>query len=454
MLLSRANIQKTKNYFKKNGMKDTILALQERLSNRKMEKYAYALPTDEELEAQRKHVFERPLFLSVIVPAYETKPVFMQDLILSVMDQTYQKFELIIADASKSDQVQRVVKDYQEQYEGIRYVRLESNGGISDNSNAALEYVTGDYVGLLDHDDLLTPDALYHVMDAIMQCRKKTGSPVLIYSDEDKTNAYLEKFYEPNIKDELNQDLIMTNNYICHLSFFRKDAIKELGFRKEYDGAQDYDLILRTLLWTEQKYQGEDWSERIYHIPKVLYHWRCHEESTAQNPESKQYAYEAGRRAVEAYLLSRGYAAKVSHLKHLGFYRVEYGENVFDVRKDLGAIGGPIYYGNYISGGAMDASGNCLFEGLRKGFSGYMHRAVLQQGVDAIDIRNMKIREDLIPLFEKTTGYSYPFIRKEEWSDEEIGKIRKKSISFCNKLRAKNIAILYDPMLQIGEEDS
>ncbi|HOO79987.1 MAG TPA: glycosyltransferase, partial [Lachnospiraceae bacterium] len=185
MLLSRANIQKTKNYFKKNGMKDTILALQERLSNRKMEKYAYALPTDEELEAQRKHVFERPLFLSVIVPAYETKPVFMQDLILSVMDQTYQKFELIIADASKSDQVQRVVKDYQEQYEGIRYVRLESNGGISDNSNAALEYVTGDYVGLLDHDDLLTPDALYHVMDAIMQCRKKTGSPVLIYSDED-----------------------------------------------------------------------------------------------------------------------------------------------------------------------------------------------------------------------------------------------------------------------------
>lgn len=450
MMLSMANLRKAKNYLKKNGYKNTYYAVAERFAQRKEKKYTYEAPSEEELAQQREEKWDRAPLLSVIVPAYETKKVFLEDLILSMMDQTYPHFELIIADASKSDAVKRVVLDFQEQYGKIEYVKLEENKGISENSNAALQLAKGEYIGLLDHDDLVTPDALYHVAKEILRARKQSGSPVLIYTDEDKTNTYLEHFYEPNIKLKLNQDLIMSNNYICHLSFFRRDVIQELGFRKEYDGAQDYDLILRTLFWAETKYGKEEWEKRICHIPKVLYHWRCHEESTAQNPESKRYAYEAGKRAVAYYLSQKGWDAKVEDLMHLGFYRVEYGEDIFRIRKDLGVVGGPIYEKDKITGGAMDGKGKILYEKLNRYFSGYLHRAVLQQQVAAVDARNMIVRDDLIPLFEKHFGISYEE-REETWktlTSEEKEKIRKKSLQFCNKMKSKNIGVLYDPMLR------
>ncbi|MBQ8261895.1 MAG: glycosyltransferase [Lachnospiraceae bacterium] len=447
MIFSVANLKKAVNYLKKNGPESTYYAVLERISQAREEKYVYIPPTEEELERQKAEQWKKEPFFSVIVPAYETKRVFMEDLILSLADQTYKNYELIIADASESDVVERTVKDFQEQYERIVYVRLKENGGISCNSNEALAYAKGEYVGLLDHDDLLTPDALYHVAKEILEASQNVGSPVLIYTDEDKTNTYLEKYYEPHFKQKLNKDLILTNNYICHLSFIRKDVISRLRFRKEYDGAQDFDLILRTLLWTEKTY-GEDWERRIRHVPKVLYHWRCHDESTAQNPASKMYAYEAGRRAVEDYMKEKQFEVTVTHMEHLGFYRTEYGEKIFEIRKDLGAVAGPVFSGGKIIGGAMDGKGKILYEGLRKQFSGYMHGAKLQQSVAAGDARNMKVREDLIPLFEKTLGVSYPMQRKdwEKLSEEEVEKIRKKSLQFCNKLKAKGIGVLYDPM--------
>ncbi|MDE6531616.1 MAG: glycosyltransferase [Lachnospiraceae bacterium] len=462
MLLSVANLKKTINYLKKNGLEDTYYAALERIVTRKQRKYQYEQPAEEELERQVNTSWSWHPKLSLVVPAYETKPIFMQDLLLSVVEQTYRNYELVIADASETDVVEKVVKDFQTQYEGIVYVRLEGNGGISDNTNAALDHATGEYIGLLDHDDLLTPDALYYVAKELEKCQKKKRRPELLYTDEDKTNEYLEVYYEPNKKRNFNYDLILTNNYICHLTFYRADIIRKLGLRKEYDGAQDYDLVLRTMALIEDQ-AGEitgtelPWEDHIRHIPHILYHWRCHEESTALNTASKAYAYEAGKRALEDYVKGKNWDAKVSHLKHLGFYRIEYGENTGDEdnlemilrqRGDLGVIGGAVYRNHKISGGAMRQDGAILYKGLHERFSGYLNRGVLQQDVDAVDLRNMTVRKDLISLFEKTTGFSYPVpekYRMQMLSEEEMEKIRKKSLDFCNKVRKKNIGILYDP---------
>lgn len=463
MLLSVANLKKTINYLKKNGFEDTYYAALERIVTRKQQKYRYEQPAEGELERQTNVHWDWEPKLSLVVPAYETKPVFMQDLILSVVEQTYRNFELVIADASETNVVEKVVKDFQTQYEGIVYVRLEDNGGISENTNAALEYATGEYIGLLDHDDLLTPDALYHVAAELEKCRRKKRNPELIYTDEDKTNEYLEVYYEPNKKREFNYDLILTNNYICHLSFYRADVIRRLRFRKEYDGAQDYDLVLRTMMLIE----GQDgnrtgtrlfWKDHIRHIPHILYHWRCHEESTAQSTDSKAYAYEAGRHALEDYIKGKNWKAEVRHLKHLGFYRIEYlessesggsWENMLRQRDDLGVIGGAVYANHKIAGGAMRQDGAVMYRGLHERFSGYLNRGTLQQDVDAVDLRNMTVREDLISLFEETTGCHYPVSGEngmQTLSEEEAENIRKKSLIFCNKVRKKNIGILYDPL--------
>lgn len=462
MLLSVANLKKTINYLKKNGLEDTYYAALERIITRRQRKYRYEPPAEDELQRQMKASWSWRPKLSLVVPAYETKPIFMQDLILSVVEQTYRNYELVIADASESDIVEKVVKDFQTQYEGIVYVRLEGNGGISDNTNAALDHATGEYIGLLDHDDLLTQDALYHVAWELEKCRKKKWDPELLYTDEDKTNEYLEVYFEPNKKRSFNYDLILTNNYICHLSFYRADIIRKLGLRKEYDGAQDYDLVLRTMALIEGqtgKLAGTKlpWEEHIRHIPHILYHWRCHEESTALNTVSKAYAYEAGKRALEAYVKGKNWDAQVSHLKHLGFYRIEYpgnigGEDDWEMilhqRGDLGVIGGAVYTNHKISGGAMRQDGTVVYKGLHERFSGYLNRGVLQQDVDAVDFRNMTVRKELISLFEETTGVPYPVpekYRMQLLSEEDTEKIRKKSLDFCNKVRKKNIGILYDP---------
>ena len=452
MILSAANIRKAKNYFKKNGVKDTLYASAERIIEKRKYPYTYQPPSSEELEQQRKHPWEYAPKISIVVPAYETKPVFMEDLILSVTDQTYENYELIIADASESNRVEKVVKELAKEFEHIVYYRLPENQGISGNTNRGIELATGDYIGLLDHDDLLTPDALFEVAAKLEKAHKKGIEPALVYTDEDKTNTYLEIFYEPNRKPEMNRDMLMTNNYVCHFSVYRSDVIKKLKLREAFDGAQDYDLVLRCMKWTEDNYQ-EQWQKYICHVPKILYHWRCHADSTAENTESKAYAYEAGKRAVEDYLKESGIPATVNHMKHLGFYRVNYEGSVFECREDIGVIGGPVYgkkglFGRTITGGAMNAKGDILYQGLPEYFSGPLHRGALQQEVYAVDIRNMEIREDLKELFWKTTGISYD--GKEAVLDKMGGKekeelLRKKSLDFCNKVRKQGICVLYDP---------
>ena len=389
-----ANLKKTYYYCKKNGITDTYYALRERLYARTsplyMAGYDYVPVSEEELQKQRETVFENAIKLSILVPMYETKPEFAREMIDSVLAQTYTNWELILADASKTDLVKDVVSgaDGSASSMGnvyasdsrIRYVRIAENKGISENTNEALKYATGDYIGLLDHDDLLTPDALYEMVLAIQSAEKNGKTVAFAYSDEDKCDAEAKRYYEPHVKSGFNLDLLFSNNYICHFLVMKADLMKKMGFRKEYDGAQDFDLVLRAFLQKESV-------DEILHVNKVLYHWRCHESSTAANPQSKLYAYEAGKRAVESavetYLkaMHKGNITKdddtfyvnnipvrVVHTKHNGFYRVEYGkgtaEDIFTIRKDIGVVAGPVIKNNKITGGICEKDGKCLYEGL------------------------------------------------------------------------------------------
>ncbi len=430
------SIKKTINYFKRNGFTDTWYAVQERLWEKKHVKYEYEPPVEEELKVQRGKKYDRPLKFSIVVPAYETAEVFLQDLILSVEEQTYSDYELIIADASESNKVGAVVKSFMEQYDNIVYHKLDSNGGISVNTNAAIDMATGDYIALLDHDDFITPDALYLIREKI----DKSDQPVLVYSDEDKTDRYIERWFDHHKKRDFDRELILSNNYICHFSVFRADVIKELKLRKDFDGAQDHDLILRTALWCREKYGEKQLEEKICHVPQVLYHWRCHEDSTAADPAAKQYAFDAGRHAIEEALNAEGIKAEVKEMKHLGFFRVEYEGGIFEQRPDVGIVGGPLFKDEKTVGGAMEADGKLIFDGLYQGFSGPMHIAALRQCVPAVDLRNAVIREELIPLYKEITGYEYPFP-----GDDDIERVKGKSLKFCNKLREKGIIVVYDP---------
>lgn len=394
------NVRKTINYGRKNGYREALCAAWERVTARYYADYVYTTPKEEELAAQREDASVRDIKLSLAVPAFETKPEYMRALIQSCLEQSHTNWELIIADGSETELVAQTVAEYQD--ERIRYVHLMENEGISDNTNQALSYAQGDYCGLLDHDDMLTPDALYYMARAIMDCRQKDITPVMIYSDEDKCDSEGKNFFDPHFKLDFNLDLIMTNNYICHFMMVQTELLRQLQIRKQYDGAQDYDLVLRivsNLLLKEREGQGCKVEEQILHVPRVLYHWRCHEASTAENPLSKMYAYEAGRKALADFTKRMGWKADIRHNKHLGFYRIAYRNCVLQHREDLAAVGGFVVSKGKIRSG--------LYKGQPLIYAGYMNRMDLYQNVTNLDIRNLAVNKKYQSVYEKVTGHPY-----------------------------------------------
>lgn len=193
----------------------------------------------------------------------------------------------------------------------IKYKFLGENKGISENTNSAIQMATGDFISLLDHDDILSIDALYQIVKVI----NENPNVDFIYSDEDKFHFIDEPYFAPHFKPDYAPDTLRANNYICHYSVFRKDLIKKIGgFKSEYNGAQDFDMILRT---TEN-------ATRIIHIPKVLYHWRVHKSSTSMTSEAKPYAIEAGKKAIEAHLQRIGLKGTVREGSNSGTYEIDY----------------------------------------------------------------------------------------------------------------------------------
>lgn len=312
--LTPYNIKKGVRYLKHYGVKGFYARLLERFEEREVEYqewYEKNKPSEEELARQRKKKWKDPVVISVLVPVYRTPEVFLKQMMESVLLQTYPYLELCIADGSGTDDsVENVVKEYQKKDPRVRYRRLEKNEGIAGNTNAAIEMASGEYLALFDHDDLLSPNALFEVASAI----EKEKADV-IYTDEDKVTSDLKEHFQPHFKPDFNPDLLCANNYICHLFVVKRSLALKLGGQDPaYDGAQDYDFIFR---YTEN-------AEKIVHVAKILYHWRVHQASTADNPSSKLYAFDAGKRAIEAHLARIGAKAEVSHTKDLGFYRVKY----------------------------------------------------------------------------------------------------------------------------------
>lgn len=270
------------------------------------------LPSKEELLRQSKEQFEEKLIFSILVPLYNTPILFLKEMIQSVLAQSYSDWELCLADGSDKDheEVGEYCKALAKKESRIKYQKLAENKGISENTNICIKMASGAYLALFDHDDLLSPDALYEVRKAIQSKQAE-----VIYTDEDKVNADTTIYSEPHFKSDFNLDLLRSNNYICHFFVVKKEIVDLIGgLRSEYNGSQDYDFIFRCVEQTK----------RIVHIPKVLYHWRMHESSTAANQQSKLYCYTAGERAIASHLERCKVEGTVTMQEHLGFYRVTY----------------------------------------------------------------------------------------------------------------------------------
>lgn len=446
-----SNIRKTIHYLKKNGVKRAYFAAKERVEAEREDKYVFQAVSEETLCKQRKAGERFSCRFSILVPAFETKEEYLRAMIESVLGQSYGNFELIIADASKSKKVEEVIGSYEDKR--ISYRRLKQNAGISANTNQALMYATGDYAALLDHDDVLTPDALFEMAASIEKAEENGIELQMLYSDEDKCNGDESAYYEVNRKPEFNLDLILSNNYICHFLVMKRQLMQELGFRSVCDGAQDFDLVLRAVnqMLGKDKKRNTKKEIPVAHVPKVLYHWRCHEGSTAENPESKRYAYDAGKRAVEDFLRAREWKGGVSHIRHLGFYRVDYHPDLLSNRPDTAIVGGRLLdKKNKIAGGIYTQKGEALYLGLHKEYSGYMHRAVLQQEAEMVDIRCMKASKEAEEILEEIMGLPYlknPKNNRFDWKDCLRDDVDYKEISrkLCERVRAVGMRIVWDP---------
>ena len=272
------------------------------------------LPGNKELEKQRREKFDYQPKISIVVPLYKTPEKYLLQLVESVKAQTYPNWELCLSDGSgENSPLTSFLKSLEAGDERIKVAYNEQALQISENTNAGIEIATGAYIAFADHDDELTPHALFECVKALNKDRKIR----LIYSDEDKMSMDGHKFFQPHFKSDYNPDLLCTVNYICHLFVVQREILDQVGtFRKEFDGAQDYDFIFRCV-------EAVDPSE-IYHVTKILYHWRCHEDSTAENPESKTYAFEAGKRAIEEHYHRTGIRAEVYQGEFLGLYRTRF----------------------------------------------------------------------------------------------------------------------------------
>ena len=300
-LMNMETVHVAMDFWKENGLRALILKSKHKIQGLDNdydygEWYELTKPSEEELERQRNTHFDYEPRLSIVIPVYKTPERYLQEMLDSIVNQTYSKWEVCIADGSpRGESRERLIKRYADRDTRFKYVILGENKGISGNTNAAMDMAQGDFLVLADHDDTLTPDALFECVKAMNE------DPLydVIYSDEDKLDMDGQALFDPHFKPDFNPDLLTSVNYICHLFVVNRNLVEVIGgFRQEFDGAQDYDFIFRC---TEQ-------ARKVHHIPKVLYHWRCHMNSTASNPESKMYAFEAGARAIKAHYDRMGIA--------------------------------------------------------------------------------------------------------------------------------------------------
>lgn len=383
---------------------------------------------------------------SIVVPVFETGDAYLKAMIESCLMQTYGNLELVITDASKTDRPEKIISSYDDVR--IKYIRLTENGGISANTNPGFDAATGDYCVLLDHDDLLSLNALSAAAANIMKARGKGIDPAFLYSDEDKCDEGGNKYFMPHIKQKFNLDLLLSNNYICHLAVIRRDLAVKLRERSGFDGAQDHDLFLRIaglILYDDKGRYLPSKEEEIIHIPKILYHWRSYSLSTASDPASKEYAYTAGLKAVKEFACAHFGDCESVHLAHRGFYGIRYNGDIFAMRPELGAVGGMALRGAHVVTGMPDEHGRDPYKGMLKGFSGYMKKAVLSQTVFALDIRTLEAAPDLKEIYDRAyAGYKSRAEAVRSRKERDIAALEA-GMEFGRSCRDLNRKILFLP---------
>ncbi len=275
-------------------------------------RYDWSKPSPAQRSAEEAYAFDQQITFSILVPLYNTPIDFLNEMIQSVVSQTYPRWELCLADGSDEEHgdVGEEVAKWIEKDPRIKYRRLEQNLGISENTNACIAMSVGDYIALFDHDDVLHPSALFEMMKAI--CEKNAD---MIYTDEVTFTSKLSRAYSPHFKPDYSPDLLRSYNYICHFTAFSRALLNKVGgFRREFDGSQDYDMILRL---TEQ-------AEHIVHIPRILYFWRAHKASVASDISAKPYTLVAARRALAEHLERVGLSGRVEDNRIPSTYRIRY----------------------------------------------------------------------------------------------------------------------------------
>ena len=329
MRINKYMIQKGIACLKEYGFRELYIRAVEKLRSQKISYdkwYKKHAITEVQIQAQCEDVkaWEKQPLISICVPLYKTPEAYLREMIDSVMAQTYPNWQLCLADGSPDENLKGVLEQYYGDEKRISYRHLDENLGIAENTNKAFEMTEGEWISLLDHDDILPPEALYETMvaagvaegKASLVKRKKTDAVIeAVYSDEDKISEDLTEHFDPHFKPDYNIDLLRTNNYITHLFTVRREIVERVGgFASKYNGAQDFDFIFRCT----------DAAKGVAHVPRILYHWRTSAGSTAENPASKMYAYEAGKLAIEDHLKAKGLEGEVSFTRNLGFYRVKY----------------------------------------------------------------------------------------------------------------------------------
>lgn len=313
----KEKIKKIDSYIKAYGIRKTVGLLYEKATHKDQKDYERWLErhkiTETIREAQKETVFNKQPCFSIVVPLYKTQEKYLKELLESIKGQTYSNWELCLSDGSGLDSpLKEVLKELEHSDSRIKVISSKESLQIAENTNAAIDIATGDYIVFADHDDILSVDALYECT----KCINENQEVDMIYSDEDKVSMDGQTYFEPHFKPDLNMDLLCSVNYFCHLVVVKRQLLEQAGkLNGEYNGAQDYDFVLRCVEKTDA----------VYHIPKILYHWRAHMDSTAENPESKRYAFEAGRRAIQKHYERIGLKdAYVEETAYPGTYRTRY----------------------------------------------------------------------------------------------------------------------------------
>lgn len=337
-----------------------------------------SFPDETQAAAERKQVFERMVKISILVPLYNTPDNFLREMLDSVMNQTYQNWELCLADGSDGEHgfVGDICREYADKDEKKRivYHKLAKNGGIAGNTNECLKLATGEYIGLFDHDDILHPSALYEYVKVINE-----QDADYIYCDETTfKSGDINKMLTMHFKPDYAVDNLRANNYICHFSVFARELLDgtEL-FRSKYDGSQDHDMILRLT----------DRAKNVVHVPRLLYYWRSHAGSVASGIDAKPYAVEAAKGAVADHLKRHGF-------EHFQITSTRAFETIFKIRYQI--IGEPKI--------SIVIANKDHFDDLKRCITSIMEKSTYEN-YEIIIVENNSETKEIFDYYEKLKEY-------------------------------------------------